>query len=66
MDAELNALDDKISQLAQLCQKLRRDNTQLRQQLVSVQNENKRLGEKVNAAKTRLEALLEQIPDRAE
>ena len=66
MEAELTALDDKISQLVLLTQKLRKDNSQLRQNLASVQSENKRLAEKVNAAKARLEALLAQIPDGAE
>jgi len=66
MEAELNALDDKVTQLAQLCQKLRKDNSQLRQQLATAQSESKRLAEKVNTAKTRLEGLLNQIPDGAE
>jgi cell division protein ZapB len=66
MEAELTSLDDKISQLVQLTQKLRKDNSQLRQSLASVENENKRLSEKVNTAKTRLEALLTQIPDGVE
>ncbi len=66
MEAELNALDEKVSQLAQLCQKLRKDNIQLRQQLVTAQSESKRLAEKVNTATTRLEGLLNQIPDGAE
>ncbi|HKB83258.1 MAG TPA: DUF904 domain-containing protein [Burkholderiales bacterium] len=66
MEAELTALDDKISQLVQLTQKLRKDNSQLRQNLASVQSENKRLSDKVNSAKTRLETLLAQIPDGAE
>jgi cell division protein ZapB len=66
MEAELNALDEKVSQLAQLCQKLRKDNNQLRQQLVTAQSESKRLAEKVNTAATRLEGLLNQIPDGAE
>ena len=66
MEAELNALDDKVTQLAQLCQKLRKDNNQLRQQLVTAQSEGKRLAEKVNTAATRLEGLLNQIPDGAE
>jgi cell division protein ZapA len=39
MKAELNALDDKVTQLAQLCQKLRKDNNQLRQQLATAQSE---------------------------
>ena len=66
MEAELSALDDKISQLVQLTQKLRTDNSQLRQNLASAENENKRLAEKVHTAKVRLEALLAQIPEGAE
>ena len=66
MEAELSALDDKISQLVQLTQKLRTDNSQLRQNLASAESENKRLAEKVNTAKARLEALLAQIPESAE
>lgn len=66
MEAEFNSLDDKIAQLAKLCQKLRGDNTQLRQQLASAHTENKRLTEKVSTAKTRIESLLNQIPDGAE
>ena len=66
MEAELTTLDDRISQLVQLAQKLRKDNSQLRQNLASVQIENKRLSEKVNTAKVRLETLLDQIPDGAE
>ncbi len=66
MEAELTALDDKISQLIQLTQKLRKDNSRLRQHLASVQSENKRLADKVDTAKTRLESLLAQIPDNVE
>ena len=66
MEAELTSLDDKISQLVRLTQKLREDNSQLRQNLASIHAENKLLSEKVNTAKARLEALLTQIPDSAE
>ena len=66
MEAELTALDDKISQLLHLTQKLRKDNSQLRQNLASVQSENKLLSEKVNTAKARLETMLAQIPDGVE
>lgn len=66
MEAELQSLDEKINQLAQLCRKLRMDNSELRQQLASARNESKRLGEKVDAARLRLEALLEQIPEGSE
>ena len=66
MEAELTSLDDKISQLVQLTQKLRKDNSQLRQNLASAQSENKRLAEKVTTAAGKLETLLTQIPDSAE
>jgi cell division protein ZapB len=63
MDAELKSLEDKISQFVALCQRLRVDNHQLRQQLASAQNDNKQLADKVGDAKTRLETLLTQIPE---
>ena len=63
MDAELKSLEEKINQFVTLCQRLRADNHQLRQQLASTQNENKQLSEKVGDAKTRLEALLTQMPE---
>ena len=66
MQAELDALDDKIHRLLQLCQKLRKDSTELRQRLVSAQQENKRLNEKVAAAAARLETLLAQVPEERE
>ncbi|HEX4985887.1 MAG TPA: hypothetical protein VFV71_07420 [Burkholderiales bacterium] len=66
MEAELTTLDDKINQLIQLTQKLRKDNSQLRQNLAAVQNENKRLAEKVDTARIKLESLLTQIPEGGE
>ena len=66
MEAELTSLDDKISQLVRLTQKLREDNSQLRQNLAAVQAQNKLLSEKVNTARARLEVLLTHIPDGAE
>lgn len=63
MDAELKSLEGKINQFVALCQRLRTDNHQLRQQLAAAQNENKQLLEKVADAKTRLETVLAQIPE---
>ena len=63
MDSELKSLENKISQFVALCQRLRTDNHELRQQLASAQNDNKQLVEKIGDAKTRLESLLTQIPD---
>jgi len=66
MEAELKALEDRVSQLVQLCQRLRAENLQLRQEMAGVQNDNHQLVEKIDAAKNRLENLLEQIPEEDE
>lgn len=63
MEAELKVLEDKIVQLVQLNQRLRAENLHVRQQLAGVQNDNKSLSEKMTSAKSRLEALLDQIPE---
>jgi cell division protein ZapB len=63
MDAELRSLEDKVNQVAALCQRLRADNHDLRQQLATAVNDNKQLAEKIGVASTRLESLLTQIPD---
>ena len=63
MEVELKALEQKIQQVAQVCQHLRADNHHLRQQLATSVNENKQLSGKIDSAKKRLEALLRQIPE---
>ena len=63
LNADLDTLDAKIDQFLQLCLRLKSENKELRLQLASAQNELKRLGDKVDGAKTRLEALLHQIPE---
>ena len=66
MEAELSNLDEKVQQLVQLCLKLRRDNSGLRQQLASAKSENDRLNLKISTAAQRLEALIEQVPEQSE
>ncbi len=63
MEAELKSLEEKINQFVELTQRLRTDNQQLRQKLASALNENKLLEEKINNATSRLENLLQQIPE---
>jgi len=63
MDPELDALEEKLSQLVQRMDTLREENRDLRQQLATRTDENARLGEKLGAAKSRIEALLKQIPE---
>ena len=65
MHAELDTLEAKIRQVAELCQSLRHDNTALRQQLLTSQQDNKQLSTRLEAAKTRLHALLETLPEDA-
>jgi cell division protein ZapB len=62
MEAELDTLDEKISQLVQLCHRLRNDNNELRQHLAAAHNQNKQLMEKIESARHRLESLLSRIP----
>jgi len=63
MEAELNALEERIRQTAELCTRLRSENTDLRQRVARLESDNKRLGDKINGAKERLEGLLKQIPE---
>ena len=63
MDAELSALEERIRAAVALCQRLRVENSELRQRMAHLQLENKRLGEKIHGAKQRLEGLLRQIPE---
>ncbi len=63
MDPEFDALEDKLAQLVRRLEALREENRELRQQLAQRTDENARLGEKLGAAKSRIEALLKQIPE---
>ena len=63
MQAELDTLESKIRQVAELCHSLRQDNIALRQQLLATQQDNKQLTTRLNAAKTRLQTLLDTLPE---
>ena len=63
MKIELQDLEGKVQSLVEMCQRLRAENHQLRQQLAASQNENARLNEKVSVAAERIEALLQTIPE---
>jgi len=66
MDAEIKALEEKIAQFIELNHRLRADNLALRQEIAQAQEENKRLSEKIDLAKDRLESLLSKIPGEEE
>ena len=63
MEADMKSLEQKLGQFVELCQRLRADNQQLRQQLASAMNDNNQLNEKIGTATSRLENLLNQIPE---
>ena len=62
MDADFASLEAKVAQFVNLCERLRAENTELKQQLAAARVDAKRLNEKIDVAKTRLEGLLSKIP----
>jgi len=62
MEAELQSLEDRIKLLASQCQQLRAENIDLRQTVLVLKNDNKRLNDKLDVAKSKVEALIGQIP----
>lgn len=62
MEAEFNSLEAKVEQFVELCERLRAENSELRQQLAAARNDAKKLNEKIDGAKSRLEGLLNRIP----
>lgn len=62
MLSELEALDQKLAQLVQLTQHLRAENLQLRQDVASARNGQRKSQDKVEQAAQRLEKLLTKFP----
>ncbi len=62
MEADLKALEDKLTQFVEINQKLRDDTQRLRQELAAALHRNKQLEEKIASASSRLEHILKQIP----
>jgi len=63
VDAEFNALEAKVAQFVGLCDRLRAENHELRQQLATAKNDARRLNERIEGAKAKLESLLARLPD---
>ena len=62
VETEFNSLETKVAQFVSLCERLRAENHELRQQLAAARNDAKRLQEKIDGAQARLEGLLSRLP----
>jgi cell division protein ZapB len=63
VDAEFSSLEAKVAQLVSLCERLRAENTDLRQQLAAAQGDARRLNDRINSARAKLSLLIERLPD---
>lgn len=63
MDADFASLEAKVAQFVSLCERLRAENNDLRQQLVAAQGDAKRLNERLDSARAKLALLIERLPD---
>jgi len=63
MDADLKALEEKISQLVQLCISLREDNIELRQSLALVQEADRQLKARMQQAQIRIKSIIDRLPE---
>jgi uncharacterized protein (TIGR02449 family) len=62
MDADLKALEEKVSHLIFVCNELRQENTQLRLDLNTTQMDATLLKNNMAQASKRIEALMESLP----
>ena len=62
MEAEFNSLEAKVAQFVALCERLRAENVELKQQLAAAQSDARRLNEKIDGARTRIAGLINRLP----
>ena len=62
MEADLIILEEKLNSLLALCQKLRSENTQLRQSLTQAQDDAEQLKNNMTLAGQRLKTLIDRLP----
>jgi cell division protein ZapB len=62
VEAEFNSLEAKVAQFVSLCERLRAENVELKRELAVARTDARKLHEKIDGAKARLEAVLSRIP----
>ena len=62
VEAEFNSLEAKVAQFVSLCERLRAENVELKRELAAARTDARRLHEKIDGAKARLEGLLSRLP----
>ncbi len=62
MEAEFSSLEAKVAQFVALCERLRAENSDLREQLAAARSDAKRLHDKLDGARARLENLIARLP----
>jgi cell division protein ZapB len=62
VEAEFNSLEAKVAQFVSLCERLRAENVELKRELAAARTDARRLHEKIDGAKARLEGLLSKLP----
>jgi septation ring formation regulator EzrA len=63
MQTEMDTLENKLAQLVQLSQRLRKENHHLRQELAQALSQSRQYHDKIESAQARLELLLAQLPE---
>ena len=62
METEFTSLEAKVAQFVTLCEQLRAENVELREQLAAARTDAKRLHDKIDGAKARIEGLISRLP----
>lgn len=63
MSISLDALEHKVAQVLSVCGSLRAENEDLRVRVASLEAEKAALTAKIEATRTRLEILMERLPE---
>ena len=63
MEQDFQRFEDRLNHFVTLFHRLRSENNELRQSVATKSDEVKRLSEKLDQAKTRIEALIAQLPE---